>query len=273
LENVKGLLTHDEGKTFQTIIRVLADLGYRVEWQVLNSKHYGVPQNRERVFIVGHLGRKRGRKIFPLGQSSRPAYEDERTTSREIRFKKFGGKATTRDGVADTLTASYGEESGEATKIIEDPSLKELTGNIHQGHRIYDSEGISRTLTASGRDVGKETGLYMVKPFFQANKERSWQKNRVREDDQTMFTLTSTDRHGVAIEEEHDKDLEVEHMRIRRLTPVECERLQGFPDNWTEVVSESQRYKTLGNAVTTNVITAVMTKLFSTFPDDFSISV
>ena len=55
LENVKGLLSHEQGKTFQTILGVLSDLGYRVEWQVLNSKDFGVPQNRERIYIVGHL--------------------------------------------------------------------------------------------------------------------------------------------------------------------------------------------------------------------------
>ena len=70
LENVKGLLSHEEGKTFQTIIGVLSDIGYRVEWQILNSKHFGVPQNRERVFIVGHLGGEGGFQIFPIGESS-----------------------------------------------------------------------------------------------------------------------------------------------------------------------------------------------------------
>ena len=73
LENVKGLLSHDEGKTFQTILRVLADLGYGVEWQVLNSKDYSVPQNRERVFIVGHFGNRSPRKVFPITGNGREA--------------------------------------------------------------------------------------------------------------------------------------------------------------------------------------------------------
>jgi DNA (cytosine-5)-methyltransferase 1 len=67
-ENVKGLLNHDEGKTFATIIQAMEELGYLVEWEVLNSKNFGVPQNRERVFIVGHLGGERGCEIFPLGE-------------------------------------------------------------------------------------------------------------------------------------------------------------------------------------------------------------
>jgi len=70
LENVKGLLSHDHGKTFGTILSTLSDLGYVCEWQVLNSKDFGVPQNRERVFIVGHLGGIRGRQVFPISESN-----------------------------------------------------------------------------------------------------------------------------------------------------------------------------------------------------------
>lgn len=66
LENVKGLLNHENGITFETIISTLDELGYNVEWQVLNSKDFGVPQNRERVFIIGHLRGGSGRKVFPL---------------------------------------------------------------------------------------------------------------------------------------------------------------------------------------------------------------
>lgn len=69
LENVKGLLSHDNGRTFKTIITSLAELGYAVEWQVLNAKNFGVPQNRERVFIIGHLGGFGGRQVFPIGAS------------------------------------------------------------------------------------------------------------------------------------------------------------------------------------------------------------
>ena len=66
LENVKGLLNHDKGNTFETILSALDELGYDVEWQVLNSKDFGVPQNRERVYIVGHLREASGRQVFPL---------------------------------------------------------------------------------------------------------------------------------------------------------------------------------------------------------------
>ena len=65
-ENVAGLLNHRNGVTFNVIINTMAELGYLVEWQVLNSRYFGVPQNRERVFIVGHLGDKCGREVFPI---------------------------------------------------------------------------------------------------------------------------------------------------------------------------------------------------------------
>lgn len=77
LENVKGLLNHKGGDTFETIITTMAELGYCVEWQVLNSKYY-VPQNRERVFIIGHLGDIRGREVFPITENDRPPDELQR---------------------------------------------------------------------------------------------------------------------------------------------------------------------------------------------------
>ena len=87
LENVKGLLSHDRGNTFTTIIRVLTDLGYDVQWSVLNSKNFGVPQNRERVFIAGCLGGWGGREVFSFGES----------------YKEFT-KKTGKQGCANTLT-------------------------------------------------------------------------------------------------------------------------------------------------------------------------
>lgn len=181
LENVRGLLSHDEGKTFQTILRVLADLGYAVEWQVLNSKDFGVPQNRERIFIVGYLGG------FP----------------RRILFSNEGA------GTKSDMDLTLQNEGGRV--------LKELTQGKSQGERVYDPSGLSVTLASQAGGLGAKTGLYQV-----------------------------------------------ENHRIRRLTPVECERLQGFPDGWTEGFSDTRRYKTLGNAVTTNVITALFNALAET---------
>lgn len=161
LENVKGLLSHDEGRTFATIISTLDELGYDCQWQVLNSKNFGVPQNRERVFIIGHLRGTSRPEVFPIQDN--------------------GGK-----------------------------DILQLLGGS-QSERVYSRKGVSSTLSTM------QGGNLQPKVF--------------------------------------------EERRIRRLTPTECERLQGFPDGWTEGVSDTQRYKTLGNAVTVNVIQAIMERL------------
>lgn len=182
LENVKGLLSHDNGNTFKTIISTLDELGYDLQWQVLNSKNFGVPQNRERVFIVGHLRGTSRPQVFPIIQSS------------GINLKYSGGVISSRQ------------------QWLDDGNT--YSRNFSQGQRIYSTDGISQTLAGNAGGQGGKTGLY-----------------------------------------------ETTDMKIRRLTPTECERLQGFPDGWTEGISDTQRYKCLGNAVTVNVIQAIMEKL------------
>lgn len=207
LENVKGLLSHDDGRTFKTIISTLVELGYDVEWQVLNSKNHGVPQNRERVFIVGHLGGFGGREIFPFGESGAvPAGADGADSGR------------TQAEVSHTLRGS--NVKADQVFIAEGP-----TRRLDAENRAFCTMEYSATLAAKGSKNSSKTGMY------------------------------------------RDHNLLVDH-RIRRLTPTECERLQAFPDGWTKEgidgpVSDSQRYKTLGNSVTTSVIEAIMEKLYA----------
>jgi len=194
LENVKGLLSHDKGKTFQTIIGVLSDLGYRVEWQILNSKHFGVPQNRERVFIVGHLGGGSGRKVFPIAQGSKG----------DLRYS--GGVISARE------------------KWLKDG--KNNSRNFSQGQRIYDSKGISQTLAGNAGGQGGKTGLYTVKQLNQSKEsggKQPYQQNRVYDKDGLSVALGG--KAGV---------WSINTSKIRRLTPTECSRLQSFPDNWTK---------------------------------------
>ena len=208
LENVKGILSNDKGRTFQTILKVLANLGYIIEWQVLNSKNFGVPQNRERVYFVGHLRGKSKPKVFSLTKGSR--------VSETSRKKKRQGNSQ----ISSTIISNYkrGTYAGGEQYIIETNSSqpKELTKNVYQHQRTYDINHISVSIKALGGGQGAKTGLYEVKKGTQ----------------------------------------------IRRLTPIECERLQGFPDNWTEGLSDTQRYKCLGNAVTTNVIEWIGKQLY-----------
>ena len=159
LENVRGLLSHDSGRTFQTILKVLTDIGYMVQWEVCNSKNYGVPQNRERVYIIGHLRGSSRPKIFPIRQSeevSDPSREEEREGNSEV---------------SSTITSNYKRgvhAMGE--QYIMEP--KELTKDISMAYRVYDSNGLSTTLKAVGGGVGAKTGLYQVGVVKDHNKLR-----------------------------------------------------------------------------------------------------
>ena len=234
LENVKGLLSHDSGKTFSTIIGVLTDLGYFIEWQVLNSKNFGVPQNRERVFIVGHLGGERRRKVFPIGESN------QKST-----------RKTNKQGCANTLTGrSAGGQNRRGNYI------KQLNKPKHSNDRVYSDKGLSPTInTAQGGNrqpfVVAQRGRYPENPKSRVAglpTEQMLEPNLKG----TSNTLSTVQKDNMLC----DKDA-----KIRRLTPKECERLQGFPDGWTDILSDTQRYKTLGNAVTVNVIEYIFKQL------------
>jgi len=243
LENVKGLLSHDKGKTFQTILRVLSDLGYGVEWQILNSKNYGVPQNRERVFIVGHLGNRSPRKVFPITGNVR---ETSIVTGKDISY------SLDANYYKGTNTLDKNRRQLVATPVLT-PELNEITKAKSQANRIYDSDGLATTLRSEGGGLGAKTGLYKVdKPRIL---DASHRNEGIREYKDYSPTLNSRDYKEPRYVDEGNG------MRIRRLTPTECERLQGFPDGWTEGLSDTQRYKTLGNAVTTTVVKAVMERL------------
>lgn len=175
LENVKGLLNHDRGNTFKTIIRALDELGYDVEWQVLNSKDFGVPQNRERCYIIGHLRGASGRKIFPI----------------------------------------VGTRSDKSIIQLGNIKKTESFGGNPQCGRIYSIDGLAPCLNTM------QGGQREPKILIDG--------------------------------------------RVRKLTPRECWRLQGFPD-WAfdkaqEVNSNSQLYKQAGNSVTVNVIAAIAREL------------
>ena len=139
LENVKGLLSHDGGRTFKTIIYTLTELGYDVQWQVLNSKDFGVPQNRERVFIVGHLRGTPRPEVFPLaGQGN------ENTTV---------GKST-ETAVARTLTGG-GHTGGNHSGMTIIGTLR--THKDGEGFREVQS-GLAPTLPARAREDGSGQG-------------------------------------------------------------------------------------------------------------------
>ena len=247
LENVKGLLNHDNGRTFTTILATLDELGYNAEWEVLNSKYFGVPQNRERVFIIGHLRGTSSRQIFPLGQGDE---KDGVAIKRLGHMKGFRRYNQTYDvsGSVEALDTSAG--GGHQPCIICPTITTELAHST--GRDFFRNMGHQINKAMIVKELEKE-GLEPT--------EKGWGSlNRVMALDLYNHKVHS-DRTPTLTEPHHNNLRMQVGNKIRRLTPIECERLQGFPDNWTEGVSDTQRYKTLGNAVTTNVITAIMEKM------------
>jgi len=225
LENVKGLLSDDQGETYGVIQEALDEVGYDCEWFIVNSKYF-VPQNRERVFIVGHLRGQSRREVFPLGEECKGDAKPHGTLYAE-------------DECSSTLTATYWKGYGGGRPMIAEPKLKVLKNSNDDSYRIYSTDGVARSLRANSGGLGSKTGVYMV---YKSNTNANM-KQRVQKRDNT-WTLTNNSGDFVLIDD----------CRIRKLTPTECERLQGFPDGWTEGISDTQRYKCLGNAVTATVI-------------------
>jgi len=225
LENVKGLLSHDGGKTFQTILGVLSDLGYRVEWQVLNSKDFGVPQNRERVFFVGHLRDECGGEVFPITGTDQ---KDTRIVGQDVAY---------------AIDANY--HKGTNTLEKSRRSIVQINQPKHSNDRVYSDEGLSPTLNTM---QGGNRQPFITNPKM----------NNYKPDYEKSVAITATSY----------KEPPVVNA-IRRLTPTECLRLQGFPDDWCDIgsdgvaISDSQKYKMAGNAVTVNVVHAVIGSLYS----------
>jgi len=232
LENVRGLLSHDNGRTFSTILEVLSDIGYLVQWEVLNSKNFGVPQNRERVFIIGHLAGERRPEVFPFGEG----YEKN-----GVQIKRLGSNDVFR---AIDTSGGGGHQPCVQVGVLQNRGKIRTTNT---------STCIDANYWKGIDNHAARTAIADVKAVLTPDRaEKRQNGRRMKDSEEPMFTLTGQDIHGVSIDEK----------RIRRLTPVECERLQGFPDNFTEGISDTQRYKSLGNAVTTNVIAAIIIKLY-----------
>ena len=320
IENVKNLLSVNGGWDFARLLIEMDRQGYDAEWQVLNSKDFGVPQNRERCFIIGHLRGRSTSKVFPIEGT-------DGKNSIQIIAHKDGYRRNTQvfapDGITETLDTGQGGGRGHhvALPCFIDLSYQktELTNKARCLQARYNKGIANHKAEVSG------VAIPVLKPD---RAEKRQNGRRFKEDGEPMFTLTSQDRHGVAVEpigivdpqgrktkvvvpkdivptlrsQTHGNEpnvcIKVEeatkldtncnqgifvkvsdelvvyavwyekyqcYIAIRKLTPRECFRLQGWSDDYFGkaqfVNSDSQLYKQAGNGVTVTVIEAIARKM------------
>ena len=231
LENVKGLLNHDNGRTFATIYGILTNLNYSVECQLVNTKWW-LPQNRERIYIFGRYnGNPSGRKVFPIGKN-------------DIEVNDVQGQYT------NTITARY-EAGATGSYVIESKFNAQKEEKLKRGKKLeIRDDDVANTITSHQLD-----SIIKVKKDYKILDDYN---NKIKEDGIcgtiTQHCSRSARKNGMKVIENDS--------RIRRLTPIECERLQGFPDNWTDGQSDTQRYKQCGNAVSVPVTKAIFKKIY-----------
>lgn len=298
--------------------------GYSLQWDTLNSKDYGVPQNRERVFIVGHLGNIRGREVFPLGRTDgeNPCKLNEITQGLSMAYRVYnpdgisktlaavGGGAGAKTGLyAVKVLKPYGSTGGVCGfKIAENKTgiastcaardykgISRHNGNAVvcmsiKGQQLQEQITVTPTVDTDCRNnlTRKQTCCAVLTPDREEKRQNG---RRIKEPGEPSFTLTAQDRHGVAIAyDEQNSNIRKDgtvgtltcdgsspkhnnriiefgsNVRIRRLTPRECWRLQGFPDEYFDKakaagISDTQLYKQAGNGVTVNVARAIGERL------------
>lgn len=351
-ENVKGTFSSNNGADFWAIIQAFTYLGgYRLEWQLLNTSWF-LPQNRERIYLVGYIGGGGGKSIFPISESygeidvlSRQQANTNTLTARyradgngsyiierkqyaqEIRITDKRGNIKSDQENMPTIVANYHKMPSDSPYIeyreekevlvksntkkgyevakegdsinLSVPNSKTRRGRVGKGQaqtldtqcnqavigaargrnpnnpsdttkgteteqRLeINSQGVANTLTSVTKDnlvVSKR--VKQINPSKESGGKQPYQQNRVYDTEGLSPTLMK-DKSDLLIKKPSKID-------IRRLTPVECERLQGFPDNWTKYgtegeISDTQRYKMCGNAVTVDVVAAVANKIYNLY--------
>ena len=232
-ENVKGLISHDNRKTFRTILDCLSktenyqfqlapfdNLGYHVHYKVLNTKDFGVPQNRERIFIVGIRDDSDNNFRFP---------------------KEIPLKLKLKDILQDNFSDKYYLSKKMVAGIFKSNFQERKPMNIYN---------ISKCLKIGGDIPCFEVITHSLYP--RSGNPNQGGTGHLSKSDGTTYCLDTGNAQAI---EKNNK--------IRRLTPIECERLQGFRDNHTEGVSDTQRYRQCGNTITVNVIEAILKNLLN----------
>lgn len=260
-ENVKNLLSIDGGGGFLTVIGEMAERGYSIEWKVYNSKDYGVPQNRERIYIIGYYGSKCARSLLPIKRENSNVASGV-TTRTERSFIDLSKQKVRITNNSRCLLARY--TSGITNQAAVNSGVISVRAILtpdrlnkrQNGRRLKKEWEPAFTLTSQDRHGvliknATKQGYSMAQVgdgIDLAYPDSETRRGRVQP--QRSNTLTTSDNLGVLVNDEP--------IRIRKLTPKECWRLQGFADEQFDkaasVNSNSQLYKQAGNAVTVNVV-------------------
>lgn len=285
-ENVKGTFSSNDGADFWAIIQAFTDIGgYRLEWQLLNTSWF-LPQNRERIYLVGYSTTTGAdwRGVLPIGEN------DSRANPIEV--KQIGTRLDSNGGTqpyqqdrvydADGIVPALNQ--GKSDLILRVKSATSLGyEEATSGDTIYTSR--TQSETRRGR-VGKQKAQTLETSCNQAVVQPNYKyeaaNELVRRNTLTEGEVKGLDFYNQSVRDviptltdpKHNSQGLFDGYRIRRLTPIECERLQGFPDQHTaygnydgevKPMSNSQRYKQCGNAVTVDVVAAVAKKCIPLF--------
>jgi DNA (cytosine-5)-methyltransferase 1 len=305
-ENVKGTFSSNDGADFWAIIQAFTDIGgYRLEWQLLNTSWF-LPQNRERIYLVGYSTNPSGRGVFPIGEDGSTTASNEIKQIGTRRDSNGGQQPYQQHRVYDSEGIVPALNQGKSDLIVLDkrgnekkgtnastlvagyyklPSdgdylkVKSATSDGYEQAEVGDSINLSNpnSETRRGR-VGKQKAQTLETSCNQAvvqpNHKYEAANELVRRNTLTegevkgldFYNQSARDVIPTLTDPKHNSQGLFDGYRIRRLTPIECERLQGFPDQHTaygnydgevKPMSNTQRYKQCGNAVTVDVVAAV----------------
>ena len=238
-ENVKGFLSINGGKSYQRFTDALRGLGYHCHAEILNTKDYGIPQNRERLYIVGFLDAREyhafslapktgcGRLADFLDTSVEEKYflSDRALAHFRSKTPKFNGEFRPKDAnesIANTLTTNPRHRRTDAfIKVVGELDIP----TFQRARQIYDTDGVSPTLLTAKNNQETPKVIHTIS-------SNSFEQNNLLKGE-----------------------------RIRKLTPRECLRLQGFPENFKIVTSDTQTYKQAGNAMSVNVVKMILEQI------------
>src|SRR3972149_5725559 len=288
VENVPGLLSSNGGRDFAVILRGLVELGYGPAWRILDAQHFGVPQRRRRLFIVGHLGDYRAAQVLFEPESLRgdiaeggeegPSIADG-TLSRSLSRVGGGDDPGANKGAALIFGPVGGGAYGSGRRTEDDPNLVAYPdpsyavsagqgGSKHgSGRHNQDTFVVAGTVAGAEAHNGNSNpiaeNLVIAAPLRSRQHPNSNMPGRGGEDDENLVVGPIAPNAGPRSHDagnfHSNQGGDAGHALpgtsgVRRLPPTECERLQGLPDGWTSQLSDSARYRVLGNAVCVPVV-------------------